>query len=98
MNVSLTPELEQLLEKKAQQSGLDANAYVAKVLREALGLNGDGDAPSQQGTQPREPISERFRKIRQKLSAEERQALDELPSDFAAEHDHYIYGTPKKYS
>lgn len=98
MNVSLTPELEQLLERKAQQSGIDANAYVAMVLREALGLNGDGDASSQQSAQPRQSISERFGEIRQKLSAEERQALDELPSDFAAEHDHYIYGTPKKYS
>ena len=24
--------------------------------------------------------------------------LDKLPTDGAAEHDHYIYGTPKKYS
>ena len=24
--------------------------------------------------------------------------LDKLPTDGAAEHDHYIYGTPKRYS
>lgn len=23
-------------------------------------------------------------------------AIDDLPSDFAAEHDHYIHGTPKQ--
>ena len=23
-------------------------------------------------------------------------AIDDLPSDFAAQHDHYIHGTPKK--
>ena len=25
-------------------------------------------------------------------------ALDSLPDDLAAEHDHYLYGTPKRYS
>jgi len=23
-------------------------------------------------------------------------AIDDLPSDFAEQHDHYLYGTPKK--
>jgi hypothetical protein len=24
-------------------------------------------------------------------------SLDDLPADFAAEHDHYIYGTPRRH-
>ena len=72
---------------------MDANAYVAKVLREVLGSNGKGEPGAR-----RKPISEQFEEIRQQAPEEVRKALEELPSDFAAEHDHYIYGAPKKYA
>ena len=96
MTIKLTPKLQDLVHKRARQKGLDPSAYVAQVLSDALGVNGEGDAAQHEN--PRKPISERFEKIRRQLSPEERQALDDLPSDFAAEHDHYIYGAPKQYS
>lgn len=98
MTIKLTPKLQDLVHKRAQQKGLDPSAYVAQVLSDALGVNGEGDAAPRENPTPRKPISERFEKIRRQLTPEERQALDDLPSDFAAEHDHYIYGTPKQYS
>jgi hypothetical protein len=98
MNVNLTPELEQLVRQKAAQSGLDANVYVAKLLGEVLGVKGGGESASQENKKSCRPISERFDEIRQQAPGQVQQALLELPSDFAAEHDHYIYGTPKKHS
>jgi hypothetical protein len=93
MTIELTPELERLVLEKAVESGMDASSYVANLLREALGANGLSEP-----IRRRKPISERFEEIREQAPAEVRKALDELPSDFAAEHDHYLYGAPKKYT
>lgn len=98
MTIDLTPELEQLVHEKARQSGLDAGAFVAKVLGETLGANGGAQRGSGPALRKRRPISERFAEIRRQAPPEVQQALHELPSDFAAEHDHYLYGTPKKHS
>lgn len=38
--------------------------------------------------QPRKTLAERFKDIIG--------VVDDLPSDMAAEHDHYIHGTPKR--
>lgn len=98
MDVTLTPELETLVQKKAQQKGLEASAYIAKLLEEALQPEGGTEARSQKGPNSRLSISARFEEIRRRAPEDAQQALRELPSDFAAEHDHYLYGTPKKYS
>ena len=98
MTIELTPKLQDLVHKRAQQEGLDPSAYVAQVLSELLGENGEGDAERHKNPPRRKPISERFEEIRLRLTPEERQALDDLPADFATEHDHYIYGSPKQYS
>ena len=98
MSIDLSPDLERRVQREAEQRGLDANAYVAKVLQEALGGNGDAVEPSQRSLNHRRPISERFEEIRRQAPADVQQALHELPTDFAAEHDHYIYGIPKNHS
>ena len=98
MSIDLSPELERRVQCEAEQQGVDADTYVAKVLQEALGGNGDAATAPQQSPKHRRPISERFEEIRRQAPEGVRQALRELPPDFAAEHDHYIYGTPKKHS
>ena len=93
MTIELAPDLEQLVRDKAAESGMDMSGYVAKVLRESLAANS-----ARQTKGRRKPISERFEEIRAQAPADVQQVLDELPSDFAAEHDHYLYGAPKKYA
>lgn len=92
MTIELTPDLEILIEERARQTGVDPSALASRLLREALERLSCQPAPAVR----RQTISERFDAIRRQLSPEERQALDELPPDFAAEHDHYIYGSPKR--
>ena len=48
-----------------------------------------------EGAVEQRPIWEVIPEMMKDVPEEE---LDKLPSDGAAEHDHYIYGTPKKYS
>jgi hypothetical protein len=95
MTIELNPELELLVQSKARQSGLDAGAYVAQVLRDYLAPGSDLGA---EAVPRRTSVAQRFAAIREGLTDQERQALDDLPTDFAAEHDHYTYGTPKKHS
>ena len=42
--------------------------------------------------QPKQPLSERFARIRD----ENPDAWNDVPSDLADQHDHYVYGWPKK--
>ena len=93
MTIELTPELESLIREKARQSGIEADEWAIRILREAVLRGIPASSPPR-----RQTISERFEAIRSQLSPEEQQALDDLPVDFAAEHDHYIYGSPKRES
>lgn len=96
MSINLTPDLEELVRRRAAESGLDENAFVAKVLRDSLETDADSSPAPESPPRRRKPISERFAEIRDRAPEEVRQALRELPKDFAAEHDHYLYGAPKK--
>lgn len=75
---------------------MDAEGLVALVLREALDPPlSPAEAPPSEAQASRRPISERFDEIRRQVPDEVQEALRELPTDFAAEHDHYLYGAPK---
>ncbi len=50
MTIELSQDLEQLVQEKAKQSGLDTNTYVLRVLRQALGVNGGAEQPAKQLT------------------------------------------------
>lgn len=50
--------------------------------------------PSCEVESVRPPIWTVAQELMRDLSADE---LDNLPSDLAAEHDHYVYGSPKRY-
>lgn len=99
MTIHLTPDLEQLVRDKAAECGMDADGFVSQVLREALETDPSPDEPNAaEGKRRRRPISERFEEIRAQAPEEVRRALQELPTDFAAEHDHYLYGAAKSNS
>ena len=45
-------------------------------------------APPDASDRPRKTLAERFKNVIG--------VIDDLPSDFSENHDHYIHGTPKK--
>ena len=92
MTVTLSPELENLVRRRVERGEFESvDAFVAHVVREALGLNGRVE----EGVSETGELWDAFERILKDVPQEE---LQGLPKDFAAEHDHYIYGTPKRYS
>jgi hypothetical protein len=92
-DMTLTLELpdskEAVLRAKAREQGMSAEQYVQQVLDRDLERQAD---PSNTSS---EPFWRTFRRQMQSLPDE---VLDRLPPDGAAEHDHYLYGSPKKNS
>jgi hypothetical protein len=90
-DMTLTLELpdskEAALRAKAQEQGVSAEQYVQQILDRDL----EQSTPS---TVSSEPFWQTF--TRQMRSLPE--VFDRLPPDGAAEHDHYLYGSPKKNS
>lgn len=90
MNVTLPPELEELVNKKVSSGEFEsAEAFLTHIVSEALHKNG----PPEGNTEAPEDLWDAFSRILGDVPEEE---LRTLPDDFAAEHDHYIYGTPKR--
>jgi hypothetical protein len=83
MNVtlSLEPEVERGLKARAEARGVSLNVYLQEVVeREAK-------------TSRRPHIADVIRERMSKVPAE---ILASLPKDGASQHDHYIYGLPKR--
>ena len=74
-----------LPEELREEFGLVPGATVVLELRE------DGVLP--RPSVPPKPIWERIAELGESLPEEEQA---KLPTDLAAQHDHYIYGTPKR--
>ena len=93
MNVSLTASEEANLAARAHARGTTAEAVVREAILPVFA------APEATPAQPREaaganhPISQIIAEIMKDVPAEE---LARLPEDGASEHDHYIYGWPKR--
>ena len=105
MTIDLSPELEKLLQKQAEQSGLDTDTYVAKVLRDALGLNRGSEDQTGQGERIRglaskdgraQDVEPFWRAFTARMHALPPEVFERLPAGGASEHDHYLYGAPKK--
>jgi plasmid stability protein len=76
------------LRDKAQRHGISAEAYARQVLEQDLkDQNGAGALPGGRR------ISQVIEEIMADAPSEE---LAKLPKDGASEHDHYIYGWPKR--
>jgi len=98
----LTPEQKGLLASLSRETGKPIPALLAEAL-EGLQEHVHPDhaqdehteAPAEAAPPPatRPPIWERFEDASRMIPDEE---LDRLPTDLAAQVDHYIYGTPKR--
>ncbi len=99
MTISLSPKLEKLVHDKVASGQYEsAEAVIAEALR-LLHEREESQTPSDE-SQPEEeeehrPIWEVIQNITKGIPKE---TWDKLPADGALEHDHYIYGTPKRYS
>jgi hypothetical protein len=88
LTLELSAEREAVLNAKAQAQGLTAEQYARLVLEENLNAH-DGGEPKTDGRH----ISEIMAEIMADVPPEE---FAKLPKDGASEHDHYLYGHPKR--
>jgi hypothetical protein len=90
----LTPEQKRLLQSLSQETGKPVPALIAEAL-EALQHRSQPERANRNGTPAADhkPIWEYFEEASLDIPDEE---LDRLPTDGSYQHDHYIYGTPKR--
>jgi hypothetical protein len=82
LTINLAEEELARLNAKASEAGISPEEYAQQVLEEAL-------AP----LAPKASFADRIRAIWADLPAK---VLAQLPEDGASQHDHYIYGLPKR--
>jgi hypothetical protein len=82
LTIDLQDDELRLLNAKADAAGLSAAEWASRLLRQAL-------APPR----AERPLASRIREIWADMPDEVR---PKLPSDGASQHDHYIYGAPKR--
>jgi len=90
--VELAPELEARLQSEASQTGLSLPEYLRRLIEST---SANGDAAEQPANNPGtgRTIDEIFDEAIRNVPREE---FLKMPTDLADQHDHYIYGTPKK--
>lgn len=81
--LELSPEREAALQAQAQAQGISAEQYALQVI--------DRDLKAVEP--PRRHISEVICEIMRDVPLE---VFEGLPRDGASEHDHYLYGSPKR--
>ena len=95
MPIFLPPDLDARIQQKITEAGYRTPDEVIRKALDAL------DAKEQQETPPLTkekkrsvtPVWQRFQDAVRSISEKE---LDTLPPDGASEHDHYLYGIPKR--
>ena len=90
LTIDLPNEVEDALKNKARAAGVTAERYARLVLERDLHCETNA-VESAEGTLQAtvDMILERMRKLPP-------EAFEGLPADGASQHDHYIYGTPKR--
>jgi hypothetical protein len=88
VSIQLSDEQTEALKAKAKALGVSAEQYARHVLEEDLERQ-----PGPGAVQPPRHISQVIAEIMADTPPEE---LAKLPADGASEHDHYIYGWPKR--
>jgi hypothetical protein len=83
LTIDLPDEQTAALAAKAREQGLSTEEYARRLLEQDLG------AVQPQRRHVSEVIRENMRKVPPEI-------LAAMPQDGASEHDHYIYGLPKK--
>jgi len=82
LTIDLPDDEISLLNATASAAGLSAEQCARELLKQALAASG-----------ARRPLSARIREIWSDIPDEVRARL---PADGASQHDHYIYGVPKR--
>jgi hypothetical protein len=88
MKLELTPEVQAGLLARAQEGGLSLEAFAERVLSERA--RGALPAGSVAETEPF------WKSFTRQVHALPDAVFERLPEDGASEHDHYLYGEPKK--
>jgi predicted transcriptional regulator len=91
MNIHIPDDLNSRLEQLAKGTGQDVGALVCEAIEQRLAREEQHAKHLPQETN--KPIWERFEDTSLEIPDEE---LDRLPTDGSLQHDHYIYGTPKR--
>jgi plasmid stability protein len=87
LTIDLPDEEIEALAVKAQAHGVSAEQYARQVLEQLL--KHDPEAAKPQRRHISQVIRDNMRKV-------PREILAAIPKDGASEHDHYIYGLPKR--
>ncbi len=82
LHIDLLEEEADLLNAKADAEGVSTERYAQQLLKQALSLS-----------TARPPLTARIRELWKDMPEEVR---TKLPSDGASQHDHHIYGVPKR--
>ncbi len=86
----LPEKAEQALKQKAQAAGMSVERYACQVLQRDLEQEAaDAPASDRPPQTAAEIILKRMRNV-------PREVMAQMPKDGATQHDHYIYGWPKK--
>jgi hypothetical protein len=86
ISIQLSEEKSALLGARAKAVGLSTEQYAQELLEKGL---------QEQSPASARPISEVIEEIMSDVPPEE---FAKLPKDGASEHDHYIYGWPKRHA
>jgi hypothetical protein len=89
LTLTLPPEKEAALNAVAQAEGFSAEQWLQHLVEERL----QSAAPTVATSQPRRHISER---IIERMSKVPPEIMATMPTDGASQHDHYLYGHPKR--
>ena len=87
VTLSLNPEVEKALMARAQERGVSLDAYLQEIVARESG------AAIQSVSQTRRHIGD---VIRERMSKVPPGIMAAMPKDGASQHDHYIYGFPKR--
>ena len=90
VTIDLSGEAEQALNSKAKAEGLSAERYAQRLLERDLGIRDGVEAGEQRPVQTAADI------VLRHMAKVPDEIMNRMPKDGASQHDHYIYGTPKR--
>ncbi len=95
MPISLPPDLDARIQQKVSEAGYRSPDEVIRKALDALDAKEQQETPLSTKEKKRlaVPVWQRFQNAVHSLPKEE---LAALPSNGASEHDHYLYGLPKR--
>jgi hypothetical protein len=99
MNIDIPDDLNRRLQQLAKGTGQPVEALVCEAIEQRLALEEqhakrpDRSRGNDRSQETNQPIWQRFEDTSLELPDDE---LDRLPTDGSLQHDHYLYGTPKR--